>query len=259
MTPGKGLRGGFRHQVLVLEHELVTRLDVVGIVRDALYRADLDALRRVEMPHALGAQGRVDLVVDLAQRDGLVRAHGFADVAVDAGVEDFRDIPVILRPTSAKIRAPQMRRPSSAPAPSIVQRRSGTSAPVGARASATRCWSAWSPMNRTMTFLNEPAFASLKASTMRSAVLAESGPPKASILPGVTPRATVPWTFSSWRARPCLASVGRRRPARSTGTAGRPSCPACSCARSGRSTGSRPWYRSGWSAWQRRLPACVAA
>src|SRR3954468_1936426 len=113
MTPGKGLRGGFRHQVLVLEHELVTRLDVVGIVRDALYRADLDALRHVEMTHALGAQVRVDLVVNLAKRDGLVRAHGFADVAVDAGVEDDQGHTGHFTPTSAKKRAPQMRRPSS--------------------------------------------------------------------------------------------------------------------------------------------------
>src|SRR4051812_11040056 len=88
MTPGKGLRGGFCHQVLVLEHQLLTRFDAIGIARNALDGTDLDALGYVEMAHALRAQVRVDLVIHLAERDGLVRAHGFADVAVDAGVED---------------------------------------------------------------------------------------------------------------------------------------------------------------------------
>src|SRR5206468_8731831 len=88
MTPVERLRAGLRHQVFVLEHELLARFHVVGIVRDALDRTYLDTLRIVEVADALRAQVRVDHVVLLAQRDGLVRAHGLADVAVDAGIED---------------------------------------------------------------------------------------------------------------------------------------------------------------------------
>src|ERR1700754_1678648 len=103
MTPVKRLRSGFRHQVFVLQHELFARFHVVGIVRDALDRTDLDALRVVEVADAFGAQVRIDHVVLLAQRDGLVRAHGFADVAVDAGVEDDQGHPDILPPFRPRV------------------------------------------------------------------------------------------------------------------------------------------------------------
>jgi hypothetical protein len=56
--------------------------------RDAIDRADLHALRLIEMADALGALGRVDLVEVEAHRDRLVRALGLAHIAVDAFVGD---------------------------------------------------------------------------------------------------------------------------------------------------------------------------
>jgi len=39
------------------------RLLVLRIVRDALHRANLDALRRIEMPYTLGTLFRIDDIV----------------------------------------------------------------------------------------------------------------------------------------------------------------------------------------------------
>ena len=58
--------------------------DVAGILGDEIDRADLNALRLVEVADALGALVRVDDVNFLALGDGLVRALRFTNVAVDA-------------------------------------------------------------------------------------------------------------------------------------------------------------------------------
>ena len=68
----------------------VRDLDVVGIDRNAVDRADLDALRRVEMADALGAFRGIDHVDLRPLRDRVVRALGLADVAVDAFVGDHQ-------------------------------------------------------------------------------------------------------------------------------------------------------------------------
>ena len=72
----------------ILGQQLLARLDEPWIDRDAGHRAELHALRLVEVADTLGALVRVDLVDLLAHRDGLVGALGFADVAVDALVGD---------------------------------------------------------------------------------------------------------------------------------------------------------------------------
>ena len=62
--------------------------DKLRINRNAGHRADLHTLRLVKMTDALGALVRVDLVDLGPQKDGLVRALGLANIAVDALVGD---------------------------------------------------------------------------------------------------------------------------------------------------------------------------
>jgi len=62
--------------------------DVGGVERNAVDRADLLTLRRVEMADALGAAVGIDDVDLRPLRDRAVRAFGLADVAVDALVGD---------------------------------------------------------------------------------------------------------------------------------------------------------------------------
>jgi hypothetical protein len=57
---------------------------IVGVFRYAFYRADLDALRCIEMPDALGALHWIYLVKFDALVNGLVGAFRFADIAIDA-------------------------------------------------------------------------------------------------------------------------------------------------------------------------------
>ncbi|CAM2148287.1 Integron gene cassette protein [Paraburkholderia tropica] len=57
---------------------------MLGILRDALHRTHLNALRLVEMADALRALVRVDHVDFRAHRNSVVRALGLADVAIDA-------------------------------------------------------------------------------------------------------------------------------------------------------------------------------
>ena len=75
-------------QPMVFGEQLLRRLDVRRIDRDAAHRAQLHALRLVEVAHALGAALGIDLVDLLAHRDRLVGALGLADIAVDALVGD---------------------------------------------------------------------------------------------------------------------------------------------------------------------------
>src|SRR5574338_686199 len=83
-----GLRAGLGLQSPVLRHQLLARLAAVGIERDAVDRADLPALRLVEVPDAFGASIGVDDVDLGTHRNGPVRALRLADVAVDALVGD---------------------------------------------------------------------------------------------------------------------------------------------------------------------------
>src|SRR5690349_6660309 len=77
-----------RHEARVLELELRARLHHVGIHDDAVDRTHFLALRRLEVPDALRAFRRMDLVDFRSLRDRLVGALGLADVAVDALVGD---------------------------------------------------------------------------------------------------------------------------------------------------------------------------
>jgi hypothetical protein len=72
----------------VFDHEFVVGFLVVGVMRDAVHRADFDALRGVVMPNAFGAKIRVDDVDLITLRDGPVGAFGFANIAVDTFVGD---------------------------------------------------------------------------------------------------------------------------------------------------------------------------
>jgi hypothetical protein len=69
--------------------QLLVRFGVRGVDNDAFDRTHDHALRFVMMTDAFGAQRRIDDVELLAKRNRLVRADGFADVAVDAGIEDL--------------------------------------------------------------------------------------------------------------------------------------------------------------------------
>jgi hypothetical protein len=69
--------------------QLLVRFGVRGVDDDAFDRTHHYALRFVMVTDALSAQRRIDDVVLLAKRNRLVRADWFADVAVDAGVEDL--------------------------------------------------------------------------------------------------------------------------------------------------------------------------
>src|SRR6185437_7340438 len=77
-------------------------------------------------------------------------------------------------------------------------------APLGSTAAFTAASSALSPMNSTTTPLKEPGEALLNAVSRTCAVVPESGPPTATMLPGSTVAPTVPlilsWTreIASW-------------------------------------------------------------
>ena len=90
---GRAVRRGLRPSACSRRYfaqSVSLRLDVRGIDRDARDRADLDALRLVEVADALGALARVDDVDHHAHRDRRVRALGLAHVAVDALVGDHQ-------------------------------------------------------------------------------------------------------------------------------------------------------------------------
>jgi hypothetical protein len=70
--------------------ELLARFGVRGVDDDAFHWTYDHALRLVVVTDAFGAQRRIDDVVLLAKRNRLVRADWFADVAIDAGIEDLQ-------------------------------------------------------------------------------------------------------------------------------------------------------------------------
>jgi hypothetical protein len=57
---------------------------MVRVFRDAFHRADLDALRCIEMPDALGAFHGINLVKFYALVYGLVGALRLTNIAIDA-------------------------------------------------------------------------------------------------------------------------------------------------------------------------------
>jgi 5,10-methenyltetrahydromethanopterin hydrogenase len=61
-------------QAIVLSGELVFALDVIGILGDAIGRADQLALRAVMSADALGATSGIDNVEHVASRDGCIGA-----------------------------------------------------------------------------------------------------------------------------------------------------------------------------------------
>src|SRR5689334_6606226 len=88
-TESRQRRRRFRgHEARVLELELRARLHDFRIHHDAVDGTHFLALRRLEVPDALGALRRVDLVDFRPLCDRLVRALGLAHVAVDALVGD---------------------------------------------------------------------------------------------------------------------------------------------------------------------------
>jgi microcompartment protein CcmK/EutM len=75
-------------QVFLIQRVLV--LGTLGILVDAVDRANRHALRLAVMADAFGAQFRIDHVKLFALGNGAVRAFRLADVAVDAFVADFK-------------------------------------------------------------------------------------------------------------------------------------------------------------------------
>jgi hypothetical protein len=75
-------------KLLVLRPEQVIVLRMLGILGNAIDRANFYALRRIIVANALGALGRVNHVDLVALRNGTVRALRLANVAVDAFITD---------------------------------------------------------------------------------------------------------------------------------------------------------------------------
>ena len=74
----------------VFDEQLPTGFHPLRVQRNAVHRTYFLALRRIEMPHALGAFVRID-VIDLGPHvDRLVGALGFAHIAIDALIGDFQ-------------------------------------------------------------------------------------------------------------------------------------------------------------------------
>jgi hypothetical protein len=84
----KGLGALVAGQFLVLNPETVLAFNMSRVFGDAVYRADLDALRFVIVTDALGAFSGIDFIDFCALRNRLVRTLGLADVAIDALVGD---------------------------------------------------------------------------------------------------------------------------------------------------------------------------
>src|SRR5262249_22309476 len=85
-----GGRGVRPHHAFVFSTSVGLRLDLLGLDRDTVDRTDLHALRRVEVPDALGALPRVDDVDLHALRNRVIGTLRLADVAIDALVGDHQ-------------------------------------------------------------------------------------------------------------------------------------------------------------------------
>ena len=82
----RGSRRLLAHQVNEFRVQLVMGFSVFRIERYAIDWTDFHTLRRLEMPDTLGAFVRIDLVNLDALKNRLVRALGFADIAVDTQI-----------------------------------------------------------------------------------------------------------------------------------------------------------------------------
>jgi hypothetical protein len=75
-------------EFFVFDPEKFFSFDVVGVLGDAIHRADLNALRLVIVTDAFGALAGVDFINLGTLRNGFVGTLRFANVAVDAFVGD---------------------------------------------------------------------------------------------------------------------------------------------------------------------------
>src|SRR5690606_3632913 len=87
----KDARGlAVRDEALVLRLQLFSRFLMFRVQRNAGDGTDLLTLRLIEMPDAFSAARRIDFVDLGTHVDGVVRAHRFAHIAVDAFVGDHQ-------------------------------------------------------------------------------------------------------------------------------------------------------------------------
>ena len=78
-----------RDQTQELRMKFVSRLGIIEVEGDAIYRAYLHALGRIKMSNAFGTFVRVNFVNLDALKNGVVRALGLANVAIDTLVSNF--------------------------------------------------------------------------------------------------------------------------------------------------------------------------
>ena len=76
-------------EFFVFDPEKFFSFDVVGVLGDAIHRADLNALRLVIVTDTFGTFAGVDFIDLGALRNRLIWAFRFANVAVDAFVGDY--------------------------------------------------------------------------------------------------------------------------------------------------------------------------
>ena len=79
-----------RLQAFVFQLQLFAGFLSCRIERNTGHRADLLALRLIEMPDAFSAFVGVDLINQRPHEDGIVRAFGFTDITVDAIISDHQ-------------------------------------------------------------------------------------------------------------------------------------------------------------------------
>src|SRR5690606_29455804 len=139
----------------------------------------------IEVADAFGAARRVDHVDDFALRDGIVRARRLADVAVDTKLVDLEGHGCS---PGAGGDGLHPRTPSLESAADHLVSTNTYSTPAGFTASSTRALSTASPMNSRRTPFREPGSTFANAPTTSSAIIADSGDPKATRLPSTMPR-----------------------------------------------------------------------
>ncbi len=76
---------------------------VIRIEGNTVDRAHFNTLRRIKMPHALGAAGGIDFVVQRAVVNRAIWAFGFADVAINALRGDLKGHVLAYRNLSAEV------------------------------------------------------------------------------------------------------------------------------------------------------------
>jgi hypothetical protein len=76
-------------QALVLFHQLLPGFNVVGIMRNTVYGADLDTLGCFVVTNAFSTQIGINLVDLIAGTDGLVWALRFTHIAIDTFISNI--------------------------------------------------------------------------------------------------------------------------------------------------------------------------